>query len=436
MSPSTRSPKRGRYLSMTCLVAAASLALAACGGSSGGEAGSGDEDVTLFFAWWGDDSRADRYEQSIDLFEDEHPNVTIQTSYAGFSDYWTARNTEAAGGSLPDVIQMDISYLSTYGESGRVASLDEFVGEQIDLSTMPESVLPAGQIDGTTYGIVTSTNTLATFVNTDVTDALGVEVPAAEGLTWDVYHQFLKDVAEAGASQDPAIYGSVDYTGFFWLFQMWLGQQGLDLFTEDGQLGFTEADLAQWWSQTADLRAEQVVMPADRQAQITVDAAASGEVAADISWDNFLVRFNEGSGGSSYTMLPVPTAADGTTGMFLKPGLLLSVSAQSEHPDAAAEFIDFIVNDPRVSEIFGTSRGVPASETSREGIEATDLDQQILDYEDSVADLVGDTPPPPVDGFGTLEAAFIRLHENVTFGASTPEEAAAAWFAEAQTALG
>lgn len=435
MSSSTISPRRTRYLRPVCALTLASLALAACGGSSTGES-SGDEDVTLFFAWWGDDSRADRYEQSIDLFEEEHSGVTIQTSYAGFSDYWTARNTEAAGGALPDVIQMDISYLSTYGESGRVASLDEFIGDQIDLSTMPESVLPAGQIDGTTYGIVTSTNTLSTFVDTDVTEALGVEVPPAEGLTWDVYHQFLQDVAEAGANESPAVYGSVDYTGFFWLFQMWLGQQGLDLFTEDGQLGFTEADLAQWWSHTADLRDDQTVMPANRQEQITVDAAASGEVAADISWDNFLVRFNEGSGGDSYTMLPVPAGEDGNTGMFLKPGLLLSVSAQSEHPDVAAEFIDFIVNDPRVSEIFGTSRGVPASETSREGIDATDLDQQILDYEDSVADLVGDTPPPPVDGFGTLEESFIRLHENVNYGASTPEEAAAAWFTEAQSALG
>ena len=84
------------------LVAAAALALTACGGGGGGgsePAADGaatadpNEEVTLTFTWWGNDDRAARMAQAIDLFEEENPSITVQGNFSSFNDYWTARNT-------------------------------------------------------------------------------------------------------------------------------------------------------------------------------------------------------------------------------------------------------------------------------------------------------------------------------------------------------
>ncbi|PUB24116.1 carbohydrate ABC transporter substrate-binding protein (CUT1 family) [Promicromonospora sp. AC04] len=417
----------------TLIAAAAVLPLVVAGCSAGGTGGEGDT-VVLDFAWWGDTTRAERYEEAVALFEEQNPGVEVRTNFAAWGDYWSARNTEAASGSLPDVIQMDVAYLAEYGTAGRVAPLDEHIGAEIDTSALPEGLVESTQLDGQTYAIPTSTNTLATIVNTDLLADLGVEAPEGD-LTWDEYDAFLADVAQAGAGQDPVVHGSVDYTQILWLFQIWLGQQGKTLFA-DGSLGFTEEDLAQWWGRAAPLHEDGTFLPAERLDQLEgVDAMGVLETASEISWDNFLVRFSEGADGANLTMLPPPADDPEQRGLFLKPSLMLSMAAGSEHPEEAAALIDFITNDPQVGEIFGISRGVPASSTALEGFEPEGLDAQVVDYEAGLEPYLTSAAPPPVAGFGTVEAAFVRIDGDLAHGALTLDEAVEQFFAEAESAL-
>ncbi|WP_242504431.1 ABC transporter substrate-binding protein [Promicromonospora panici] len=416
------------------LIAAAAVLPLVVTGCSAGDTGDGDGTVVLDFAWWGDTTRAERYEEAVALFEERNPGVEVRTNFAAWGDYWSARNTEAASGSLPDVIQMDLAYLAEYGTSGRIVPLDEYVGEQIDTSTLPDGLVESTQLDGQTYAIPTSTNTLATIVNADLLADLGVEVPEGD-LTWDEYDAFLADIAEAGADQDPVVHGSVDYTQLLWLFQIWLGQQGKTLF-EDGALGFTEEDLVQWWGRAAPLHEDGSFLPAERLDQLEgVDAIGVKETASDISWDNFLVRYSEGSGGANLEMLPLPADDPEQRGLFLKPSLMLSLGAGSEHPEEAAALIDFITNDPEVGEIFGISRGVPASAAAMEGFEPEGLDAQVADYEAALEPHLTGAAPPPVAGFGTIEAAFVRIDGDLAHGALTLDEAVEQFFAEAEAAL-
>jgi multiple sugar transport system substrate-binding protein len=426
--------KRTDARSARALIAAAAVLPLVLTGCSAGDTGGGDGTVVLDFAWWGDTTRAERYEEAVTLFEEQNPGVEVRTNFAAWGDYWSARNTEAASGSLPDVIQMDLAYLAEYGTSGRIAPLDEYLGEQLDISALPDGLVESAQVDGQTFGIPTSTNTLATIVNTDLLADLDVEAPDGD-LTWDEYDAFLADVAAAGAGQDPVVHGSVDYTQLLWLFQIWLGQQDKTLF-EDGGLGFTQDDLAQWWGRAAPLHEDGTFLPAERLDQLEgVDAIGATETASEISWDNFLVRFSEGTGGASLAMLPLPADDPENRGLFLKPSLMLSMAGGSEHPDEAAALIDFLTNDPEVGEIFGISRGVPASSSALEGFEPEGLDKQVVDYETALEPHLTGTAPPPVAGFGTVETAFVRINGDLAHGAVTLDEAVDQFFTEAQAAL-
>jgi multiple sugar transport system substrate-binding protein len=417
-----------RRVGYAMMAAGSMLALTAC---SGGDAAGGDgEDVTITFAWWGDASRADRYEQSIELFEEQNPGVTVQTSYAGFGDYWTARNTEAAGGSLPDVFQMDVTYLQQYGGTGQIQPLDEYTTDAIDISTFPESVMPATRVNDQIFGIPTSSSTFANFFNSTLLDEIGVAA-APEAMTWDEYDAWLSEVGAAGAGADPAVSGSNQYTQIWGVFEIWLMQQGKNLFTPEGELGFTEADLATWWERATPLFDDGGFVAPERVEALEQDALSAGYTASEISFFNFLVRFTEGTGGDEFTMALPPADDPAANGLYLKPSLMMSMSANTEHPEVSAEFIDFIANDPEVGKIFGMSRGVPVSQTALEGVEAEGLDQTMLDYGEQVAEVAQDAPPPPPEGAGAVEAEFTRLAQEIGFGALTVDDAVGQFFVNA-----
>ena len=427
--------------------AALALALTACSGGSnedptgdgetgGGEALDPNEEITLNVTWWGNDDRADRYYEAIDLFNEEYPNIDIQPNFSAWPDYWPARATEAAGSSLPDVMQMDLAYISEFGTRGQLLDLSPYIDGELDVSGMPESLLGSGQLDGKTVGIPQSTNTLAMFYNPAVIEQLGVEAPTAD-MTWEDYHDFVVEASEAGAGLDPQLYGGTDYTGVFWMFIQHLVQEGNEVFTEDGEIAFTEDDVRSWLEQASDLRENDLTFPTDRAVQLApLGGFTVNETASEFTWDNFLAGYLADSGAESLEMLPVPLGSTGERGMFAKPSMLLSGAANTEHPAAVAAFISFITNDPAVGAIFGTSRGVPSTESARSELAAEGTDAQVIAYEESVADDITESVPVLPEGFGTIEATWLRLAEELGYGTITVDEFVERWFSEAETALG
>ncbi|NED87789.1 extracellular solute-binding protein, partial [Streptomyces sp. SID11233] len=74
---------------------------------------------------WGNDDRATRTNNAVKLFEKEHPGITVRTSNADFGSYLTKLATQAAGGGVPDVVQLDYRQISQYAAGDALARLDE-----------------------------------------------------------------------------------------------------------------------------------------------------------------------------------------------------------------------------------------------------------------------------------------------------------------------
>jgi multiple sugar transport system substrate-binding protein len=129
----------------------------------------------------------------------------------------------------------------------------------------------------------------------------------------------------------------------------------------------------------------------------------------------------------------VPSNDDGEKAMFFKPSMLLSAGANTEHPAEAAMLIDFLINDAEVGRIFGTSKGVPATQAQRDAmtLEEGSVDARVVAYEEAVADHVTEPVPVPVKGFGSIEAEYKRLGEELAYGTITVDEFVESWFSEA-----
>ncbi|WP_219418161.1 ABC transporter substrate-binding protein [Pseudonocardia nigra] len=268
------------------IIAALGLALTAtaCGGGSGG---GGDGPVELRFSWWGNTDRAAITEEAIALFEQRNPGVDVVTSFQDYEPYWQRIATETAGGGAPDVFQMDYSYLSEYADRGVLLDLEEYAGAVLAVDDFVPGLEQAGVVDGTRVAVPWSGNTFATMYVPAEYEEAGVE-PPREGDTWE---EFDSKVAQFDGAAT-GMYGAADYTGVFYVFEIQLRQNGGVMFTEDGTLGFEPADLEEFWRHSQELRDAGAVVPVEKAVEVApVSALGSGIVATEMSWDNFLVRY-------------------------------------------------------------------------------------------------------------------------------------------------
>ncbi|GAB6903400.1 ABC transporter substrate-binding protein [Kineosporia succinea] len=403
------------------------LGTAACGGNDAGS----DSPVTLSFTWWGGDERAEKYQQAVELFQEANPDIKVKTSFTDFPNYWTARSTEAAGRALPDVMQMDLSYLREYAENGHLADLNG----QVDTAGFDENQLRAGTVDDQLLGISAGTNTFALYLNPDALEKAGVE-PLPENYTWEQYNQFILDVQAAGVKTKDGqpIVGSGDYRGVLWLFIQWLVQQGVNPYTDDGKIAFTQDHIRQWLAVGDAPNNAKAFASASRTTQLKPKSPfLVGEQASELNWDNFVAGYLVDL--KDVELQPIPAGANGTA-QFWKPAMLLSVSNNSEHKEAAAKLTDFLVTDPAVGKIFGNSRGVPSNEAQRQAVESEEgsADELTTAYEKAVAAQVTAETPLPIRGFGSLEATWLRLGEDLAYGKISNDEFVEQFWAEAQQA--
>ena len=89
--------------------------------SGGDESGT----TTLALAYWGNPTRNKNTQAEIDAYMKANPNVKIEPQPGEFASYWEKLATQTAGGTAPDIIQMDMAYISEYGNRGALLDLSE-----------------------------------------------------------------------------------------------------------------------------------------------------------------------------------------------------------------------------------------------------------------------------------------------------------------------
>lgn len=431
-----RRPKRA----VTFGIAAAILLLTGCSSATGEQGGGSptlnpDEEINLSFSFWGNDVRAEMYEQAIDEFEAAHPNISVSVMFLAPTEYWEKRQVEAASGGLPDVITMDLGYLRQYTQNNSILDLTPYLGGIIKTDAIQPAVIDAASIDDLTTGFPISTNAWGMYQNDTLAEQIGAETFA--GGSWDDFYDWTIDTRDAASAAGADVWGAVDPSSELTNFQLWLRAQGAELFDEEGNPGFDEADLAEFWNLAAPARESAGLAPQQAIEEARpLTAFDTALTVADLIYDNSGSGF-VGNLGDGYTLslAAPPLDEEGAKDLYLKVSQMYSISSKSDHPEAAATLIDFLVNSPESGEIFGTNRGVPASATARDAASFDGIAATIVDYEASIADRLGDAPPVPIVGYGSLEAKFRELVPEINFGTLTVDEAVDQFFTEMNVIL-
>lgn len=422
-----------RALVSAALAALLGLTAAACG--SGEEnTPPGSKQVTLRFDWWGNADRAEITEKAIDLFEQKNPNIKVETSFAEFNAYFQKLATQIAGGGAPDVLQMDYRYVREYADRNVLAQLDNGPAK-VDTTGVTQQLLSGGSVNGKLYGIPPTQNTQVFSYDFKQWETSGAAAPK-DGWTWNDLKASAQKVTD---STQGKVKGLGDFGGIEDWFEVWLRQQGKNLYNE-GKIAYTAADVARWWEMTDGMRRSGAVTPAelttkmdgsDANNPVTQKLASGG-----FGYDSGFTAKSWEIAGREFKLSPFPTDT-GKLGQYAKPAMMFSISQRSENKPEAAMLINFLINDPEAGKILGMSRGLPANGKVRDAVGATLTGPPLVafEFEKAVGPKLEPAPPPPPKGAGTVKTNFQRIYDDVIFQRSSIQQAAEKFMSEAQKAI-
>ena len=209
--------------------------MAACAPSDAAE-----ERNTLTFVYNGDAAEAKSFQGLFDAFNEEHPEIELKAqgiAARSWSDFSNTVATRMAGGTDLDIIQIATEGQRLFASKGLLEPLDPYIEQDQELvndyfADQNPSVLDWNRkyssTDGSTYYMPGPYNTVGLYVNTEIFEQAGVELPTGDW-TWDEFKAAGHQIKETtGAFLYPA---AAD--GQFASVSPWLLTNGANSFNED-----------------------------------------------------------------------------------------------------------------------------------------------------------------------------------------------------------
>jgi raffinose/stachyose/melibiose transport system substrate-binding protein len=347
------------------MVLALPLALAACGGDSGGSDDSGDGQTLTIWDYENDESAMGQaWAKAIEIFEDEHPDVTVKTEDQTFEQIQKNAKIFLTGDDVPDVMEYNKGN-ATAGQlaaQGLISSLTDEAESRGWDTTLPASIQTTAKYDeqglmgsGDWYGVPNYGEFVGVYYNQDMFDAAGIAIPT----TFDEFEAALASFKAAGIT--PLAEAGSEYPmGQLW-YELVLHYGDRDL-VDDYQLFANDVD----FHNDAFTQATEKLDEWIKAGYIASDSAA---LTAEDMGTSFIAGTYPLMVSGSWWFGRLTEEIPFTWGQGLFPGNdmhpgssgnLWVVPENAKNKDLAYDFIDITLR-PEVQEILGQTGGLPVA---------------------------------------------------------------------------
>lgn len=401
------------------------------------------EKMELTIAWWGNDQRAEVTQKALSVYTGANPTITFSASPASWDAYWERLATQAAGGGMPTLPQMDYVMIGTYAKNNTLVDLQKFIDDgTIDVSNIDDELIQAGIVDGKLLGIPISGTAPCLMYNPDVLAEAGLEAPEPDW-TWNDFYEMCKTVNKKTGKVGFA-YNNVGCDPM----KYWIRQYGYQPFNADNTaLGYEDnaplLDFFTFYKKMYDDGA--MVSPDEFKSRSSQPTEAGWVPTGDgaFTWSYYSIVNQVKGVNDNCELITPPIRENGQNGLWIHPGMFwsISVTASEAEQEAAAEFINWFINADESNSIVGVDRGISASSTIRNKYlngeigNLSNAERKMFEYYDLATTMLGDKNNAYPVGYFELEAATNKICDQLLYGEITPEEAAETYRKEADKIL-
>jgi len=400
----------------------------------------GPEPITIRVAWWGNEARAQKYNQILDMYQEKNPHVTILRETANYADYYTKLATQAAGGNAPDLMGMHmLNSGGDYIAKGVLEPLDSYIEQGlINVDDFDKGILESGRVDGKMYGISKGVTFTTIVINKKMLADYGMTLPETT-MTYEEYAEFMKELQ---SKLPDGVYASSDSLRWEHGYDTWARQKGKQLLSADGKaLGLTKDDLREYFTYWNDLVKAGVATPGDITAEYANLPQESSTLVKGIT-ATLITNLNQAKIYTNYMedeldVIRWPLMSNGAfRGGENLQSSAWSISANSKHKEEAAKIIDFFVNDIEAQKIFLAELGIPGNLKVQEAI-ADQLHPLDVKGFELMAEISKDAPPGTVRPPGAPQViqALFSYGEQLAFEKMDVDQAVDAAFDEIERIL-
>ena len=433
-----------KFLALT-MAGAMALSLAACGGSTSSEATSeaasteaagttetatDGEQVTLNWAVWDLESTA-YWQAMADGYMASHPNVTIEMTDLGSTDYMTQLATQLAGGNgeLDILTIKDIpGYSNLINLEMLVPMNDLLTRDTADFGGVIEQLTAS---DGNFYAVPFRSDFWVLFYNKDMFDQAGIDYPTND-MTMEQFDALIREVSEKTGA-----YGNIYHT---WrsdvtLFGILDGQNTMI----DGTYGF----LKPYYEMVLSEQADGVVPDYGelKTSGLHYSAAFENGQAAMCNMGSWFIAtlqtYNaeaEANGVEpvNFGMVKYPHPEGVEAGTTLGTVTSLGINPYSENQAAAADFINWCVSDEgaaaiaatgtfpavsneQINDIIAATEGFPTDEASKEALNtvAVYLEMPLTDKASEIETVLNEEHDAIMTGAETVDDGIANMNSRV-----------------------
>jgi multiple sugar transport system substrate-binding protein len=340
----------------TAGTAAAGTVLAACGAAqgTGGTASAGAAHlsaapVKLSYTFWSTESNRQMQERNVQLFNQQHPNITFDILHNP-DNFYDKLQTMFAGGTPPDIFDMASDQFPGWVQRDTMLDLTPLIkrdqGKELDMKDIWPRTIKAYEWQNKQYGIPRSTSVYAIYYNVEQFERAGIPLPT-DNWTWDT----LLDAAKRLAKPESGQWGY-----WFHAWQHWLWSAGGDIMTQEkgGKWRSHLADAAsvEAFQFLADMTYKHKVQPASKQdtgGLNDMNTFMAGKLAM---LDEVVARtadFRQKQLSFRWDVAPLPKHRSGGRVTFERPACR-AVAAPSKYHEEAWAFVKFVTGNKESQE--------------------------------------------------------------------------------------
>ena len=173
--------------------------------------------VTTTFA--GEDGNAQNFKTAVEAWCAETGNTVADTSATSDETFKTRVITDFETGSEPDVLFFfNGADANSFIEAGKVVSLDDIRAEYPDYaSNMNDDLIADSLVDGKKYAVPVNGYWEAMFVNTEILEEAGVDMPGTD-YTWNQFLTDCQKIKDAGYTPIACALGNIPH--YWWEFSI------------------------------------------------------------------------------------------------------------------------------------------------------------------------------------------------------------------------